>query len=746
MPQEINSIIQKVIPVLINSCGVDKSYILVDSSTDRTTPKRGDIWVSKTDISKRKQFERDILLLIEAKDEITKPIKFEEMYENGFILKKDFKETFEENLEIYSGKGKNNYSGKYKNNKWFDAMIQGKYKSEKQGLEFFAVSNTTKIIFYHTKTLSPILVDKNKEIIPIDFWIKLEFLSELADVITEKNNKIKIRKVENVIDNPSEYDFQRFLHKAHNQNIFRFNEELIIDSLLTFVFFKFVEEKMHLNNEKIPINGVLWSDFIKDAKKGEEGKHIIENMHHQLEMLKDKSSGYKDTYKEFVPILKIPSDLRTGKENHPLVYDIWKEFSRYNFHGCEFDIYGSIYEEFANPKQKQKLGQFYTRRHISKILAYLTLKDISDVSPSFKVCDPACGTGGLLTECYNVLKDKVKEKYGEIPKNKDKLLSEEIFYGNDIEPNIVEKAKLNMFFAGDGHTHIAKKDSIQTLPKITTEDDSEGFDVIVANPPYGDGSTWYKDYVTWKNTKRHELVFIERMIKSLKYGGRFGFVIPDGVLENPKWEDFRVKLLEQAKIESIISVPVHAFAPYCMQKTYLIIGNRRTYNQIKLMTSDTDFEQEAQDKDTLKRKSLGDLKEKIWMYIIDFDGFANSNRRFPTNASIIGEDGNIRFLHNDLFELKDKYLIGDNGKGKIIKTDQVDLDGSKVGELKEGKFVLSKSNLFELNTDIESKKWYLLLPENYLRPYEPKHIGIEDFKKEKTKIEKELKDFVETLK
>lgn len=748
MPQEINSIIQKVIPILVNSCDIPRKNILTEAATSKTSPKRGDIWISTNEVTKKQKFENEILLLIEIKDENVKPLQFEEIYnptQNGkYTLKEYFKKAFDEDYAQYaSGQP---YKSIYKNSDWFDAIIQGKYKSTKQGLYFFAVSNCTYICFYHTKTLQPIIIKKNNEFIVLDFWIKISLLLELRDSITSNNHILQIKKIETIIDNPSEYEFQRFLKKVHNQNVFRFgNEEIIIDSLLTFVFFKFLQEKMIQSGEKIPLNVVLWNDFVKGAEKGQEGKVIIENMNQQLNLLKDPQSGYNEKYKEFTPILTVPSDLRQKTENHPVIYEVWKEFSRYNFHGCGFDIYGGIYEVFASPKQKEKLGQYYTRRHISKTLAYLTLKDIKDVDEGFKICDPACGTGGLLTECYNLLKENVTNKYGELTKKKSDLLSERVFFGYDCVPENVEKAKLNMFFAGDGHTGIKKQDSIQNLPKIVGEDDSEGFNVIVANPPYGNGSPYYKDYVTWMNTKRHELVFIERMIKALKYGGRFGFVVPDGVLENPKWQDFRERLIEQAKIESIISVPVHAFAPYCAQKTYLIIGQRRTYNKIRSMTHDKDFEQIAKDTTTIKKDKLEDLQENIWMYIIDFDGFANSNKRFPTDLSMKNDDGEVSFIHNDLFELREKYLVGDDDKGNIIKINQLDLDGSKKGEAKNGKYVLCKAGNVTLNKQITGKNWYVLLPENYLRQYEPKHIGIEDFRAEKKKIEQELKSFMESL-
>jgi len=750
MSREINSIIQKVIPILIHSCDISRKSILADASTKKTSPKRGDIWISTEELTKLEKFERGIILLIEVKDEDTKPLRFEEMYLNpkdgDYQLKREFKEAFEQDYEIYTSVNKTQYVSKYKNDRWFDAFIQAKYKSEKQGLSFFAVTNCSQIYFYHTKTLKPLLIKKQKEEVPIDFWIKKSLILELYDNINEENNILQIKKIETVIDNPSEYEFQKFLKKIHNENVFRFGEEKIIDSLLTFVFFKFLQEKMKSSNEPLPIGGIFWEDFVKGAKKGEEGKVIIENMHSQLTLLNDQNSQYKDKYKEFTPLLKVPSDLRTKEENYPVIYDIWKEFSKYNFHGCGFDIYGGIYEVFASPKTKKKFGQYYTRRHISKILSYLTLKDIKDVEEGFRICDPACGTGGLLTECYNVVKDNLIKKYDELPKNKERLLTNKVFYGYDIIQDNIEKAKLNMFFAGDGHTNLKKQDSIKNLPKITKEEDSDGFDVVIANPPYGNGSSWYKQYVTWMNTKRHELVFIECMIKSLKYGGRFGFVVPDGVLENPKWQDFRERLLEQVKIESIISIPVYAFAPYCMQKTYLIIGERRAYNKIRKLTKDKEFEQVAFDKYTIEREKLKDIKEDIWMYVIDFDGFANSNKRFSTDLSMINNKGEIEFIHNDIFELKEKYLKGDDGKGKITKINQLDLNGSRMGELRNKEYVLKKAGFFKLNKDITQKRWYCFLPETFLRPYEPKHISIEDFKKEKDKIEKELKKFLMSLK
>jgi type I restriction-modification system DNA methylase subunit len=737
---EVNIIIQKIIPILVESCEIDIKNILTDEATLLTKPKRGDIWVSESQVKNRKNFEKNILLLCEVKKELAKELKFSEMYnidQNSlYKMKEEFKIDFEKDFSNYSNNIK--YESKYKNNDWFDALIQGKYKAEKQGLNYFAVTNSINIVFYHTKKLLPIVIKKGNKNIPINFWIKKNLLNDLKENITSETNILILDSIEDAKDNPSEYEFRKFLKFIHNKNSLRFceNEFERIDALLTFVFFKFISEKIKINRESIPTKVMLWEDFTKESQKGDEGETILINIMQQISLLKDKQSGYKAEYKDFVNILDIPKAFKENKEEaQETIFEIWKEFSRYNFHGCKFDIYGSIYEIFANKTTKKKLGQYYTRRHISKILAKLTLNKLDQVDKGMKICDPACGTGGLLTEFYNILRNKMIEKYGSLLRETEDMLSKEVFYGYDILTVNVEKAKLNMFFSGDGHTNISKQDSIKKLPKIVSREDKQGLDVVCANPPYGQGVEWFKECVTWKKTKRHEAVFIEKMIKSLKYGGRFGFVVPDGICENPLWVDFRMKFLEQAKIESIISLPIHTFSPYCAQKTLLIIGNRREYETIKRISTDQEIKKDAIDRNSVAELSFKDLNDKIWMYILDFDGYANSAKRFPTNATIIKRDDELCFLHNDIeTDLNEKYLFGDDKLGTIIVKDQIDTDGRFIGRKIGDEHILKKAKFVKLNEQINEKNYYSLIPETYLRPYEKQRISLNKIDEKYKKI------------
>ena len=92
----------------------------------------------------------------------------------------------------------------------------------------------------------------------------------------------------------------------------------------------------------------------------------------------------------------------------------------------------------------------------------------------------------------------------------------------------------------------------------------------------------------------------------LQQRGKACIITPDGVLENPSYKKLRVEILEKCDVYAIISLPKFAFAPYTKEKTYALFLKKRSSEVTKI-----------QDK-------------PIWMYIIDNDGLANSDKRFPT--------------------------------------------------------------------------------------------------------------------
>jgi hypothetical protein len=171
-------------------------------------------------------------------------------------------------------------------------------------------------------------------------------------------------------------------------------------------------------------------------------------------------------------------------------------------------------------------------------------------------------------------------------------------------------------------------------------------------------------------------------------------VIPDGILEAPTREYFRIDMLHHVDIEAIISLPKFAFAPYTKEKTYVLIMRRKQ----------KEFEGKLQ-------------KNSIWHYIIDFDGFANSDKRFETRLQ--NKDG--QYLHYDLPHLEECFF-----KGKLET--RTNLKGKEI----------YKSKMVSMD-EVNSTNYHNLLSEFYLRPIDPDKITMKEF-------EANFKSILSTLK
>ncbi len=150
-------------------------------------------------------------------------------------------------------------------------------------------------------------------------------------------------------------------------------------------------------------------------------------------------------------------------------------------HGTGFDLFGAVYEMFATNKEKKDFGEYFTRRHYTRILSKL-LQDEQyfNKAREFKILDPACGTGGFLTEGFKVLHNSYS-KTNTLDTNATKFLEQNCFYGYDRKKENISRTKLNMFLVGDGHTHIHEDNTLEK------DFGDEQWKYIITNPPYGNG-------------------------------------------------------------------------------------------------------------------------------------------------------------------------------------------------------------------------------------------------------------------
>ena len=219
------------------------------------------------------------------------------------------------------------------------------------------------------------------------------------------------------------------------------------------------------------------------------------------------------------------------------------------------DIKGDAFEYFirsysaSNPSD---LGEIFTPRHIVKTMVRLLKPEIGE-----KICDPFCGTGGMLIAVFRYLMDTMPRNSG----NLDTLRTRTV-YGTELTKT-ASIAKMNMILAGDGHNNIHRRDSL-------AHPVDGKYDIVITNMPFAQ-KTRHGELYDVPN-RNGDVVCPQHCFRALVDGGRMALIVPEGFLSNPTkaFEDVRRLLLDRATLKSIVSLPRGAFEPYNRSKTNIL--------------------------------------------------------------------------------------------------------------------------------------------------------------------------------
>lgn len=582
---------------------------------------------------------------------------------------------------------------------WTSAIADGKAKAQKLDLPYFIITNFKTSIFYNASTGTEITLNKN----PIREFQTIDIFRLIKNRLRTNPSLTDIHTNVDSISTISEATFNKKLWeiKGIYRGIGFKNNVEKIDFTIGFVALEYYEEKSK-NDGTIDNSKMYWSNCYS-----ENPEQIVSNLSGYIRRLQFETD-FKE-FKELIEAVLVNITGAAGKkplispDEVKMIYEVVDSMKP--LHNSGFDLFGAVYEMFANSNEKKEFGEFFTRRHYTHIFSKLLLSSETHFNPDrkFKILDLACGTGGFLTESFKVLYNNYV-KTDTLTGDALTFLKTNCIYGIDSREENVLRTKLNMFLVGDGHTNIFNDNT------LTRKFNNEEYDYILTNPPYGDGTI--KAETTTVSSKRLEVAFLFKIISLLKVGGKACVVIPDGILESPSFKNLRNELLEKCTITAIVSLPKFAFAPYTKEKTYALFITKKSKQSTKIQ------------------------KEDIWFYIIDNDGLANSDKRFPTklrnNRNGWKHDEISGWVSTEGEEMKgileERWLkFEDEKKGSTEWTDE---KGQKQSMRKGGNISID---------EILKDEYLTLLPEYYLRPYEPSYIDINELKGELSKIDNLIK-------
>lgn len=235
-------------------------------------------------------------------------------------------------------------------------------------------------------------------------------------------------------------------------------------------------------------------------------------------------------------------------------------------------------------------------------------------TPQDTIVDPAAGTAGFLVSASEYLRKNHNDLF--YTRDLKEHFHHTMFNGFEIDTTMLRISTMNMMLHGIDNPNIRYQDSLNEQNK-----EQEKYTLVLANPPFT-GSLDYDavsdDLLKVTKTKKTELLFLALFIRLLKKGGRAAVIVPDGVLfgASNAHKAIRKEILENNRLEAVISMPSGIFKPYAGVSTGVLIFT-------KTGSGGTD---------------------NVWFYDMENDGFSLNDNRTPIEDNDIPDI--IERFHN----------------------------------------------------------------------------------------------------
>lgn len=431
--------------------------------------------------------------------------------------------------------------------------------------------------------------------------------------------------------------------------------------------------------------------------------------------------------------------------------------------GSNLRIMDDAFEYLLPTEAKKKKGQFFTPRHVVEMCVRMLNPKRNEY-----VMDPACGSGGFLLHAMDWCYPAENNEDRELRKHR---YASKYLWGIDFETRASKTSRALMLIAGDGHSNIfgpdvssldpktwystssgqklmqSLKDAKLLKEKISAADESNllkdedlawryfdelKFDVILANPPFAGEMRERKMLSHYDLAKpalkrskdkqpkeERDVLFIERILKFLKPGGRAAIVLPQGKFNNSSLAFIREWILRKARLLAVVGLHGNTFKPHTGTKTSVLFVQKYTDEQLKniekikqtVASNCPDYEtiikelisnsQKSQSTENIEQKDLyanDDISEdKIPEAVLEIMQ-ENFNVDKSDSDSETESDSQDKNREKDLSEEPEN---SDDDSETLDNQDKIDAAYETISSLKNS-LIKAKHKLINLESDLEA--------------------------------------------
>lgn len=241
----------------------------------------------------------------------------------------------------------------------------------------------------------------------------------------------------------------------------------------------------------------------------------------------------------------------------------------------ESDVFalGEVYEKLLKDMGSDggNSGEFYTPRPLIKAMV-----EVINPRAKERIYDPSCGSCGFLVESFlHILyKDESRKTKASLSVEELEFLHNDALFGKEKTPLSYAMGVMNMILHGVKSPNIIKTNTLSK--KITDITESDKYEVILANPPFGgkEKEQIQNNFTVVSNAT--ELLFLQHILKSLRNNARCAIIVSEGVLfqNSNAFVSVKADLVQNYNLECVLSLPSGVFLPYSAVKTNVLFFSK----------------------------------------------------------------------------------------------------------------------------------------------------------------------------